>query len=105
MDMLSVRTAREAASIGRSGRIQGWIRTRRDSKGGFSFLEVNDGSSLANLQVIADATLENVTQLVDSRLSYDVGRLELRVGTRLAKVDGRDDLQAYLRIVRHIGQY
>ncbi|MFO0906478.1 MAG: asparagine--tRNA ligase [Pirellulales bacterium] len=59
MDMLSVRTAREAASIGRSGRIQGWIRTRRDSKGGFSFLEVNDGSSLANLQVIADATLEN----------------------------------------------
>lgn len=62
---------------------------------------------LLNARILgdADATRENVTQLVDSRLSYDVGRLELRVGTRLAKVDGRDDLQAYLRIVRHIGQY
>lgn len=38
--------------------IKGWIRTRRDSKG-FSFLEVNDGSCLANMQVIADDTLEN----------------------------------------------
>jgi len=35
----------------------GWIRTRRDSKGGFSFLELNDGSCLKNLQVIADHSL------------------------------------------------
>ena len=34
-------------------RICGWVRTRRDAKG-FSFLEVNDGSSLANLQCIVD---------------------------------------------------
>jgi asparaginyl-tRNA synthetase len=34
--------------------VQGWIRTRRDSKD-FSFLELNDGSCLANLQVIVDA--------------------------------------------------
>lgn len=33
--------------------ISGWVRTRRDSKK-FSFLEINDGSSLASLQVIAD---------------------------------------------------
>lgn len=38
--------------------VEGWIRTRRDT-GGFSFLEVNDGSCLANLQVIADKTLDN----------------------------------------------
>jgi asparaginyl-tRNA synthetase len=37
----------------------GWIRTRRDSKGGFSFLEINDGSCFANLQVIADQGLAN----------------------------------------------
>ncbi len=37
----------------------GWVRTRRDSKGGFSFIELNDGSCLANLQVIADQTLPN----------------------------------------------
>jgi asparaginyl-tRNA synthetase len=34
--------------------VQGWVRTRRDSKG-FSFLELNDGSCLANLQVVIDA--------------------------------------------------
>jgi asparaginyl-tRNA synthetase len=35
--------------------VKGWVRTRRDSKG-FSFLEINDGSCLTNLQVIVDAT-------------------------------------------------
>src|SRR5262249_5150479 len=34
--------------------VKGWVRTRRDSKG-FSFLELNDGSCLANLQVIVDS--------------------------------------------------
>jgi len=33
--------------------VKGWIRTRRDAKA-FSFLEVNDGSCLKNLQVIVD---------------------------------------------------
>ncbi len=33
--------------------VGGWVRTRRDSKA-FSFLELNDGSCLANLQVIVD---------------------------------------------------
>ncbi len=31
----------------------GWVRTRRDSKG-FSFLEINDGSCLGNIQCIVD---------------------------------------------------
>ncbi len=39
--------------------VAGWVRTRRDSKGGFSFIEINDGSCLANLQVIAPAALKN----------------------------------------------
>src|SRR3954466_11159141 len=38
--------------------IQGWVRTRRDSKD-FSFIELNDGSCLRNLQVIAKNTLPN----------------------------------------------
>ncbi len=37
----------------------GWVRTRRDSKGGFSFIELNDGSCLTGIQVIADQTLPN----------------------------------------------
>jgi asparaginyl-tRNA synthetase len=34
--------------------VQGWVRTRRDAKG-FSFVEVNDGSCLAHVQVVVDA--------------------------------------------------
>lgn len=42
-----------------SAEIRGWVRTRRDSKGGFSFIEVNDGSSQKNLQIVTDTTLLN----------------------------------------------
>ncbi len=59
MQKITVAEARRAESAGKSVRLQGWIRTRRDSKGGFSFLELNDGSSLDNLQVVAAAELEN----------------------------------------------
>ncbi len=38
-------------------RLCGWVRTRRDAKG-FSFLELNDGSCLGNLQVIVDEGTE-----------------------------------------------
>jgi len=37
----------------------GWVRTRRDSKGGFSFIELNDGSCIRGLQVIAESSLSN----------------------------------------------
>ena len=59
MEKLSVRDARAAAAVGRQATLQGWIRTRRDSKGGFSFLELNDGSCLANIQIVADGKLSN----------------------------------------------
>ncbi len=49
-DYLNSDTALESISI------QAWVRTRRDSKA-FSFIELNDGSCLANIQVIVDATL------------------------------------------------
>ncbi len=39
--------------------IEGWVRTRRDSKAGFSFVNVHDGSCFDPVQVIADGTLAN----------------------------------------------
>jgi asparaginyl-tRNA synthetase len=42
--------------------VKGWVRTRRSSKG-FSFIEVNDGSSLKSIQVIADSALENYADI------------------------------------------
>lgn len=58
-EKLTVRTARDETSIGKSARVQGWVRTRRDSKAGFSFIEINDGSCLGNIQLIADSSLAN----------------------------------------------
>lgn len=46
--ILNQSTASEAIEVA------GWVRTRRDSKA-FSFIELNDGTCLGNLQVIADA--------------------------------------------------
>src|SRR5215467_4595948 len=59
MDNITGAEARRVEAVGRKVRLQGWVRTRRDSKGGFSFLELNDGSSLGNVQVIAPAALPN----------------------------------------------
>ncbi len=53
-NVVSVAEARRAESIGREVTLHGWVRTRRDSKAGFSFLEINDGSCFGNVQVIAE---------------------------------------------------
>jgi asparaginyl-tRNA synthetase len=42
--------------------IKGWVRTRRDAKG-FSFMEINDGSCLENIQVVADSQLGNYSEI------------------------------------------
>jgi asparaginyl-tRNA synthetase len=44
--------------------VKGWIRTRRDSKAGFSFLNVSDGSGFHPLQVVAPASLPNYAEEV-----------------------------------------
>ena len=42
--------------------VKGWVRTLRNSKA-FSFIEINDGSCLKNMQVIADDTLPNYADI------------------------------------------
>jgi asparaginyl-tRNA synthetase len=64
MDKITVAEARRAEAVGRQVRLEGWVRTRRDSKSGFSFLEVNDGSSVGNVQVLAEASLPNYESAV-----------------------------------------
>ena len=68
---VSIEEARRGESVGRMVQVRGWVRTRRDSKGGFSFIELNDGSSFGNLQVIADGKLSN----------YEADVLTLTVGS------------------------
>ncbi len=56
---ITVRVARSGTLVDQTVEVRGWLRTRRDSKGGFSFLEINDGSCLSNLQAVAPNTLSN----------------------------------------------
>ena len=61
---------RRIAAILRNGQpdetvtIRGWVRTKRDLKN-FAFMEVNDGSALANLQVILEPDLPEYEALVE----------------------------------------
>ncbi|MBU1403970.1 MAG: asparagine--tRNA ligase [Proteobacteria bacterium] len=65
--------------IGQTVEIKGWVRTRRDSKG-FSFLEVNDGSCVANLQIIAE---ENLPRYEEEILRLTTG-CSVRISGELA---------------------
>src|SRR5712675_1370731 len=44
--------------------VKGWVRTRRDSKAGISFVHLSDGTSCQPLQVVAPNTLPNCTEEV-----------------------------------------
>ena len=44
--------------------IAGWVRTRRDSKNAFSFIELNDGSCMANLQIVVDSTVPGYAEMI-----------------------------------------
>ncbi len=57
--------------------VKGWVRTRRDAKA-FSFIELNDGSCVGNLQVVADATIPG----------YEDSVLPLRTGASV-EIEGK----------------
>lgn len=46
--------------------IGGWVRTRRDSKKGFSFIELNDGSCMSNLQLVLDGECQGFDAIKDA---------------------------------------
>ena len=59
-----IRHLLERRDFGARVTVCGWVRTRRDSKGGFSFIELNDGSCLAGIQVVAGSELPNYESVV-----------------------------------------
>ncbi|HLP87928.1 MAG TPA: asparagine--tRNA ligase [Nostocaceae cyanobacterium] len=93
--------------------VQGWVRTKRELKG-FAFIEVNDGSSLANLQVIINQDLPNyeaILKQINTGASVEVQgvlvasqgkgqRIELKA--EIVKVYGEADPETYpLQKKRH----
>jgi asparaginyl-tRNA synthetase len=110
---------RRIAEILRSGQseetliVQGWVRTKRELKG-FAFLEVNDGSSLGNLQVVINQDLPNyegILKQINTGASIEVSgvlvasqgkgqRIELKAD--IVKVYGDADPETYpLQKKRH----
>jgi asparaginyl-tRNA synthetase len=65
MSIITIKKALSGeAGIGTGVSIQGWVRTRRDSKAGFSFINIHDGSCFDAIQVVAPAELSNYTDEV-----------------------------------------
>jgi asparaginyl-tRNA synthetase len=60
MASMSIKDIFQKSSIGMNQKINGWVRTRRDAKG-FSFLEINDGSCMANMQVVVAEAVPGYT--------------------------------------------
>ena len=110
---------RRIAEILRSGEpddsltVQGWVRTKRELKD-FAFLEINDGSSMANLQVVLNADLgnyEEALKALNTGASVEVAgvlvespakgqRIELKAST--CQVLGESDPDTYpLQKKRH----
>ena len=53
-----------ATTVGESVTVQGWVRTRRDSKAGISFLNVYDGSCFDGVQAVVPESLSNYQDTV-----------------------------------------
>ena len=63
MERTLVKDALVDLPIGSEVTLGGWVRTVRSSKAGMSFIALNDGSCLANIQIIAPADLANYSQV------------------------------------------
>ena len=69
------------AAVGSQVTVQGWVRTRRDSKAGLSFIQVHDGSSFSPVQIVAKNDLANYEDDVQ-RLDGDRAAPQLARGDR-----------------------
>ena len=79
----SVKEVLDGTEAAKGLTVQGWVRTRRDSRD-FSFLEINDGTCLGSLQVIADAGIEGYDQVQSMTTGASV-----RVGGNLVNSPGK----------------
>ena len=104
---LTIASLLEAPPIGKKIKIHGWIRSRRDSKG-LSFVVLNDGSSMANLQIVAtEADTADYAELLPElttgcKLGQEfsvvggigLGRHDLQIGHRRSIVEN-DEAQSF----------
>ncbi len=61
---LKVAAALKNGPVGTEVDVRGWVRTKRESKQGFAFVELNDGSCMANLQIVVDQSVPGYEQFL-----------------------------------------
>ena len=90
----------DEALIGSHVTVQGWLRSKRDSKAGISFLAVNDGSHFDSLQCVAPKELENYK---DEVLKLSTGCAVIVSGELVASQGGGQSVEIQASHVELIG--
>jgi asparaginyl-tRNA synthetase len=90
----------DEALIGSHVTVQGWLRSKRDSKAGISFLAVNDGSHFDSLQCVAPKELENYE---DEVLKLSTGCAVIVCGELVASQGGGQSVEIQASHVELIG--
>ncbi len=100
MNSTSVRMVLDhRVDLGEAVTVEGWVRSRRTSKGGFSFIHVNDGSSLQSLQVVADGKLPNYESDIAELTTGCAVRVEGTVAESQGKGQDREIHAAGIEVV------
>ena len=90
----------DEALIGSHVTVKGWLRSKRDSKAGISFLAVNDGSHFDSLQCVAPRELENYE---DEVLKLSTGCAVIVSGELVASQGGGQSVEIQASQVELIG--
>ncbi len=86
--------------VGQSITVNGWLKSKRDSKAGFSFLSINDGSCFASLQAVVDGDIPNYS---DEILKLTVG-CSVSVTGKLVESEGKgQSLELHAEAVKVLG--
>ena len=78
------RVLQHEVAVGEPVTIEGWVRSRRTSKGGFSFVHVNDGSCFGTLQAVVNEDLPNYAEVGEIQTGCSV-----RIAGELVESAGR----------------
>ncbi len=114
MNIMRIADILKTGQPGQTLEVAGWVRTRRDSKQGFSFVELNDGSCLANLQIVVGADIPGyearIKQVTTGGSVHVAGELKespgkgqrVELAARSLEILGTADAEAYpLQKKRH----
>src|SRR3954469_24220152 len=87
-------------ALGTAVAVRGWVRTRRDSKAGLSFVHVHDGSCFDPLQVVAPADLPNYESEIKK---LTTGCSVVATGTLTASQGQAQALEVHAQSVEVVG--